>query len=110
MSSDLYDDIESTRMGEEERRIRRQVRQQAEFYKHLTTYVVVIAGLWILNFFTIPASKSDRLWAYWAIWPTLGWGIGLFFHGLSAMSIWQRFGHDWEERKVRELMAKNGRN
>ena len=47
---------------------------------------------------------QSRYW-YWAIWPTLGWGIGLLSHGLSVLPMWSFFSQDWEDKKVRELLA-----
>ena len=48
-----------------------------EFKKHLAIYVGVNLLLLIINLST----SSDELWVKW---PILGWGIGLFFHGLKA--------------------------
>jgi hypothetical protein len=100
------EDLETNSMSSSmtERRIRKQVRRMAEFYRHAFIYVVIISLIWVFNFMT---TKSDRpLWAYWAIWPTIGWGIGLFFHGLSAFPNSLFLGSGWEERKVQELMKK----
>lgn len=46
------------------------VRDIKGFYSHLTTYVVVIAMLFIINLLSSP----DHIWAWW---PMLGWGIGI---------------------------------
>ena len=113
--SDDYDDIDNATMSNQERRIRRQVRKQAEFNKHLLTYVVVISLLWVICLSTLPSGAvlqgglltGEVTWyRLWAFWPTIGWGIGLFFHGMSVLPGLSRWGSDWEERKVQELMAK----
>lgn len=47
------------------------------FYIHLAIYVVVNIFLVILNLTTSPHD-------FWFIWPLIGWGIGIFFHGLGV--------------------------
>ncbi len=42
------------------------------FLKHLSSYVIVIGGLALLNWLTSPG-------AWWVVWPAVGWGIGLAF-------------------------------
>ena len=51
----------------------RRIRAKQSFQTHLAVYIVVILLLNAIWFFT----SRDY---YWPIWPTLGWGIGLFFH------------------------------
>ena len=48
------------------------------FGYHLTAYLAINAILVWINLDTSP----DHLWA---IWPIIGWGIGLAFHGLSIL-------------------------
>ena len=69
------------------------------FYIHLTVYVAVNLLLFSINMIVSPDSL-------WFIWPLMGWGVGLFFHALSVYGFGPRFGADWEERKIRELMEK----
>lgn len=87
--------------------IRLRVHAQAEFYRHLMIYVGVITMLWVINLLMagLP-SASSSIWRYWAIWPTLGWGIGIAVHGVTALTSFGFLSRDWEERKVRELMGK----
>jgi hypothetical protein len=107
--SSAYDDaLNGAPMSQQERDIRKQVRRLAEFYRHAMTYVLVISLLWVICLLTM-RQFNGHWWGYWAIWPTLGWGIGLFFHGLSAVPRAQAWGRDWEERKVRELMERERR-
>jgi hypothetical protein len=84
-------------------RARRHVREIRGFYLHAIVFVAVNALLHIINFVTAPG-------VYWAFWPLLGWGIGLAAHGLVTYR-WAPFlGHDWEERKIRELMDRDRRD
>ncbi len=69
------------------------------FYGNLVSYIVVNLVLFGINMSTYP----DYLWFFW---PLLGWGIGLFFHGLSTFEIMPFFGKDWEKRKIQEFMDK----
>lgn len=75
------------------------VEQIKGFYGNLISYCIVIPFLWWLNYRT-----TDFLWA---IFPTFGWGIGLFFHGMEAFGYNPFLGRRWEDRKIRELMEKD---
>jgi hypothetical protein len=88
-----------------EAEIRTVVRRQAEFYRHLIVYVLVIGLLWIIN--AVQYSRIDKAvpwYAWWALFPTLGWGIGVLMHGLYASNLPVFFSARWEEKKVRELL------
>ncbi|TAG67309.1 MAG: hypothetical protein EAZ24_15635 [Burkholderiales bacterium] len=43
----------------------------------------------------------------WVLFPAGGWGIGLFFHGLSVLPRVSFFSNDWEDRKVKEILARD---
>ena len=58
-------------------RAKKRVEAKIGFYIHLAVYVGVNALLIIINL----ASSPQYLWFKW---PLLGWGIGVFFHGLSV--------------------------
>ena len=68
------------------------------FYIHLSVYVVVNLFLFLLNIITSP----DDLWFYWVL---LGWGIAVVAHAFSVFGAGRLFGADWEEKKIREIMA-----
>ena len=67
------------------------------FYGNLTSYIVVIVGLAILNLVTYPQYL-------WFLFPAGGWGIGVLFHGLHVFNFVPFLGRDWEEKKISELM------
>lgn len=48
-------------------------KRKVGFKIHLTIYLIMISINWMIWYF----SKSTYVWP---IWPTLGWGIGIFFH------------------------------
>ncbi|MEH6402051.1 MAG: 2TM domain-containing protein [Sneathiella sp.] len=79
-------------------RARKKVRNLRHFYKHLLTFAVVIIFLHILNMMTSSY--------YWAIWPTLGWGVGLGLHAIQLFDFAPFFDSEWEERKIKQIMAK----
>ncbi|NEX14928.1 MAG: hypothetical protein C1941_09595 [Prosthecochloris sp.] len=47
------------------------------FSIHLIVYILVNAFLIFINMRTSPEYS-------WFIWPLIGWGIGLLFHGLGV--------------------------
>ncbi len=65
-------------------------------YTHVVAYVLVNIGLFAINLL------AGGGW--WFYWPLLGWGVGLGLHVLNVFAIGGRFGQDWEERKIRDLM------
>jgi hypothetical protein len=74
---------------------RRRARAKLGFFFHASVYVVVNFGLIALSLYNGRA---------WAIFPLLGWGIGLLFHGLSVWVFAP--GNDLMERMVRRERAK----
>ena len=76
---------------------KRRVKKKADFRSHLASYVVVIGFLFVLNLFTSPGYL-------WAIWPAMGWGIGLLFHGLTVSGVIAD--EDKEEEMIAEEMRR----
>ena len=66
------------------------------YYTHLLVYVVVNAGLFLINLFT---RGDDGSW--WFYWPLLGWGIGVAIHTMVVFG--GVFGEGWKRRKADEL-------
>lgn len=66
------------------------------FYSNLTAYCIVVPVLWWINLNTV-----DFLWA---IFPTLGWGVGLIMHSMEAHGNHPIWGKAWEKRKLGEFM------
>lgn len=78
-----------------DRLARRRARAKLGFFFHASVYVAVNFGLIALSLYNSRA---------WAIFPLLGWGIGLLFHGLSVWVFAP--GSDLMERIVRRERAK----
>ncbi len=81
------------------REARKKVRRKRKFYSHVLTYFAVCTFLTFVNWF----SNYGHWWVKW-VW--MGWGIGLFFHGLGLYRRNILFGDDWEERKIKEEMER----
>jgi hypothetical protein len=62
---------------EEKRRHKFHAQRQGEFKSHLISFIGVNGFLIALNLWTSPSY-------FWAIFPLLGWGLGLFFSGMKA--------------------------
>jgi hypothetical protein len=80
-------------------RARRRVAALKGFYVHLTVFVLVMAGLAVVNLLT------GRPW--WVLWVVFGWGIGVVVHGLAVSARTSRAIADWEERKTQQFMRDN---
>lgn len=86
-------------MSEEEiyRLARKRVQDKKDFFTHLTVYVVVNALLVAIWAFTGSGYP-------WFIWPLMGWGVGVIFHGLSVF-FFDRQG-SWERSEVEKEASK----
>jgi len=93
-----YNESENTYLKAQKR-----VEDIKSFYANLMSYIIVIIGLAILNLVT----SADHLWF---LYPAIGWGIGVAIHFCSVFNFVPFLGHDWEERKIRELMHKEKNN
>ncbi len=82
-----------------EEKAKERVAELKAFYVHLMTYIVGCIFFIVVNYMYTPNSN-------WAIFPILGWGIGILSHGLRTFDI-PLFGKAWEERKIKEYMDKN---
>lgn len=56
-----------------------ETRVERGFWIHLAAYVIVVAGLAVLNFTRNP----DKLWV---LWVAGGWGIGIAAHAAAFFS------------------------
>ena len=77
----------------------RHVRKLRGFYLHLMQYALVIPCLWAINLFT----NTHTLWA---IWPTLGWGIGILAHAFRVFQPRALLGPQWERREVEKRLGR----
>ncbi len=87
-------------MSVAEHAARKEVGALRRLYQHVLTFVLVNAGLAALNF----ATRPDRPWFLWVL---AGWSVWLAIHAVGMFARGRLFGPGWEERKVRELMARH---
>lgn len=81
------------------REARKRVKRKKEFYSHLLSYLTIGFFLTFVDWFSHP----ERWWVQW-VW--LGWGIGIFFHGLSLFRKNILFGDEWEEKEIQKEMER----
>lgn len=75
------------------RRARARVEARLGFYRHATIYVLVNLLLACMNLIRDP----HHLWFQWSLF---GWGIGLFFHGLSV------FSYRWQSERKEDMIRR----
>jgi hypothetical protein len=97
MEADMSKEVKIT--AEEQQAIL-YVRDIKGFYTHLIIYIVVIGFLFALNII----KSSNHIWA---IWPAIGWGIGVTFHALNVFEVINLFGLDWEKRQIEKRLNHN---
>lgn len=78
---------------------RKRVRRVRRFYSHVLTYIAVGIFLTFVNWYSNPGR-------WWVQWVWLGWGIGIFFHGIGLFRQNILFGDKWEEQKIKEEMER----
>ena len=57
---------------------RRRAAAKLGFLIHLSVFVLVNGGLYVVNRVTTPDLP-------WSLWPLGGWGLGLAIHGLAVL-------------------------
>ena len=78
-------------------RAKRKVEAKIGFFIHLAVYVTVNGFLAAINLTISPGYL-------WFAWSVLGWGIGLFFHGLSVYAFAE--GSPLKQRMVESELRK----
>ena len=79
---------------------KKRVEEKLGFYSHLAVYLIVNAILLTIN---LTQSPND----YWFFWPLLGWGIGVFFHGMGTF-VWGE-GSSVRDRMIEKEMQRHKR-
>jgi hypothetical protein len=79
---------------------KKRVEAKIGFYVHLAVYVGVNLLLLIINL-----TRSPQY--LWFKWPLFGWGIGVFFHGLSVFVFSGRGLEAVKEKMIEEEMKKD---
>lgn len=82
------------------RRAKRRAEAKIGFYIHLAVYVGVNILLIIINLSTSPQY-------IWFKWPLLGWGIGVFFHGMSIFVFSGKKFQEIKEKMIEKEMKRD---
>ncbi len=82
------------------KRAKKRVEKLKGFYIHLALYILMVPVFIYLNFLS-------RAGFPWALFPIVGWGIGLSSHAVQTFNYNPFFGRNWEERKIRQYMEKD---
>ena len=69
------------------------------FRAHVMAYVIVNAGLFLINMVTTP----DHLWFYW---PMIGWGLGLAAHAAAVYADGEHIRERMIEQEYERLRRK----
>jgi hypothetical protein len=82
-------------------RAKQKVRAIKKFYTSLLTYLVFIALLAALNYYT------NELTYPWFLWAAFGWGIAIVIQAFKAFEWLPFMGRNWEDKKIKEYMDKD---
>ncbi|MBT8256516.1 MAG: 2TM domain-containing protein [Bacteroidia bacterium] len=77
-------------------RAKKKLERIKSFYTHLLIYCI-----FVLFFIWLNLRSSDFPWA---LFPILGWGLGVLGHASETFDHHIPFGKNWEERKIKEFM------
>ncbi len=80
-------------------RAKKRVEDLKAFYANLISYCCVIPILAIVNVVFSPHF-------HWFWFPLAGWGFGVIMHALRTFG----YGKNWEERKIKEILARENSN
>ena len=76
-----------------------QLQKKRGFHTHLAVYLLVNTVLWVI--WAVLLATVGGLWLPWPLLPTLGWGIGIFFHA------WDTYGRKpFTEAEIQRELAR----
>ncbi|WP_406661642.1 2TM domain-containing protein [Methanolobus sp. ZRKC3] len=76
-------------------RAQARVKELKNFYNHLILYLVIMGLLIFIDY------SDGGNW--WVQWPIIGWGIFVVIQGINV----SKFGKNWEDKKIKEIMEKD---
>jgi transcriptional regulator with XRE-family HTH domain len=97
-NTEMISETFSASISNDEALALRKTRKLRGFYIHAMQFLVIIAVLSVINYFT-----SDYPWVLWTI---LGWGSGLVFHALRVYGKIPFVGAEWEKRQVEKYLGR----
>lgn len=94
----------AVRASAQEDPVRRAMKRAEEIqglYIHFMVYLVINAGLFVINLLT----RGDG-GGWWFLWPAAIWAIALLIHGLAIYV--PVFSPDWAERRAARMLEEDG--
>ncbi len=88
-----------SQQDDEYRAARRAVRRRMGFFRHLSTYVTVIAGLLVIDIVT-------GVEEFWVQWVALVWGVILGVHLINVFLFDSLLGREAERRMIERELRK----
>jgi len=76
---------------------KKRVKKVKKFYTNLFAFVVMSAFFVVINMLTMGSNPH-----FWAIYPIMGWGLGIIFQAYDVFG----FGRNWEDKMILEEMQK----
>ena len=76
------------------------------FYKHLAVYIIINILLIAMHWRDLEPGEEFLSFATFS--TAIFWGFGLAIHAFGVFGTDVFFGSDWEDRKIREIMDKDG--
>lgn len=91
--------------------VRRYVRGLRAFQVHAAVFAASMTLIIGVNAAVNANAGTLGQWsAWWSVWSLIGWGAGLTVHGLVVrLARRNLFQHDWEERKIDEILDQQRR-
>ena len=86
-------------LADDERDALEYVRNLKDLYYHISTYLLVIVFLAVINLVVSPGYL-------WFLWAALGWGVGLASHAITVLQPFKLFGPEWEKRQVEKRLGR----
>jgi hypothetical protein len=83
--------------NEKWQRAKESVEKLKGFYTHLLIYLIAVPVFVWLN---VRSSSNFP----WALFPILGWGLGILGHASEVYAVNFFYGRKWEERKIKQFM------
>lgn len=77
---------------------RQQVLQESRFWRGLLVYIVVNAGLFVVNSTTAPNTR-------WFIWPLMIWGLLLALKAVKVFWLRDRWAR-WEQARIQRVLRR----
>ncbi|ARN76842.1 hypothetical protein BST97_01855 [Nonlabens spongiae] len=86
------------------KKAKERIHQLRAFYTHFTVFLVIAIPSLIIGWILSKAVFHSFLIGY------AGWGLGVLIHAIVTFEIFNFWGKDWEDRKLKEIIQKENQN